>query len=409
MLIPKYIAPRRKSTALTDEGKRNIEKPWLAKRDMREYISWVLTWSMMLFCAGAAAVMCLLDARNVKMMGDLCLVLHDDFDNGLNRDVWFHEVDMGGFGNKEFEMTTNSDNNTFVEDGILYIVPTLTEDAIGHENVYNGYTYNISGCTNVNLTTCSATSNYTTQKVVNPVQSARISTKFSHSITYGRVEVRARLPRGDWLWPAIWMLPTRNDYGPWPMSGEIDIMESRGNGRDYPFQGDNYVRTSLNWGPADFINYAFMTYGWWKKPRMRFSDNFHTFVLEWSPTFLRSYVDTRLQMPFSIDFNQPFYERGNFPATAFNGSTEIVIENPWKGSGSNSAPFDKPFYLIMNVAVGGTNGWFPDTVGDKPWFDGSENAMYQFAKAQPAWYPSWPEDLKRRGMAIDYVKMWQSC
>lgn len=133
-------------------------------------------------------------------------------------------------------MTTNSDNNTFVEDGILYIAPTLTEDAIGHENVYNGYTYNISSCTNVNLTTCSATSNYTTQKVVNPVQSARISTKYSHSIAYGRVEVRARLPRGDWLWPAIWMLPTRNDYGPWPMSGEIDIMESRGNGADYPFQ-----------------------------------------------------------------------------------------------------------------------------------------------------------------------------
>lgn len=98
MLIQKYIAPRRKSTALTDEDKRNIDKPWLGKRDMREYISWVLTWSMMLFCAGAAAVMCLLDARNVKMMGDLCLVLHDDFENGLNRDVWFHEVDMGGFG-----------------------------------------------------------------------------------------------------------------------------------------------------------------------------------------------------------------------------------------------------------------------------------------------------------------------
>ncbi len=91
MLIPKYIAPRRKSTALTEEAMQQLEKPWLGKRDVREYISWVLTWSMMLFCAGAAAVMCLLDARKVQMMGDLCLVLHDDFDNGLNRDIWFHE------------------------------------------------------------------------------------------------------------------------------------------------------------------------------------------------------------------------------------------------------------------------------------------------------------------------------
>lgn len=57
--------------------------------------------------------------------------------------------------------------------------------------------------------------------------------------------------------------------------------------------------------------------------------------------YSRTYVDTRLQMPFSIDFNVPFYERGSFPATAFNGTTEVVIENPWKGSGANSAPFDK--------------------------------------------------------------------
>lgn len=133
-------------------------------------------------------------------------------------------------------MTTNSENNTYVEDGILYIVPTLTSDVIGKDAIFNGYTYNISGCTNANLTECGRVSNSSVQSVINPAQSARIHTKFSHSITYGRVEVRARLPRGDWLWPAIWMLPTDYVYGPWPMSGEIDIMESRGNGIDYPYQ-----------------------------------------------------------------------------------------------------------------------------------------------------------------------------
>jgi beta-glucanase (GH16 family) len=65
--------------------------------------------------------------------------------------------------------------------------------------------------------------------------SARISTKNHYSITYGRVEVRAKLPRGDWLWPAIWMLP---NSGTWPMSGEIDIMEARGNGPEYAAQGE---------------------------------------------------------------------------------------------------------------------------------------------------------------------------
>lgn len=66
--------------------------------------------------------------------------------------------------------------------------------------------------------------------------SARLSTINSHSIKYGRVEVVAKLPRGDWLWPAIWMLPVNDVYGAWPASGEIDIMEARGNGISYPAQ-----------------------------------------------------------------------------------------------------------------------------------------------------------------------------
>lgn len=66
--------------------------------------------------------------------------------------------------------------------------------------------------------------------------SARLTTKNSHHITYGKVEIRAKLPQGDWLWPALWMLPVDDAYGPWPLSGEIDIMESRGNGVDYKAQ-----------------------------------------------------------------------------------------------------------------------------------------------------------------------------
>ena len=60
-------------------------------------------------------------------------------------------------------------------------------------------------------------------QVIQPVQSARITTQTSASISFGKVEVRAKLPKGDWLWPAIWMLPVDNAYGPWPLSGEIDV------------------------------------------------------------------------------------------------------------------------------------------------------------------------------------------
>ena len=133
-------------------------------------------------------------------------------------------------------MMTDQSNNSYVEDGILYLVPTLTSDVIGKDAIFNGFTYNITDCTNANLTACGKVSNSSTQTVINPVQSARLHTRYSHSITYGRVEVRARLPKGDWIWPAIWMLPTDYVYGPWPMSGEIDIMEARGNSPSYPYQ-----------------------------------------------------------------------------------------------------------------------------------------------------------------------------
>lgn len=134
-------------------------------------------------------------------------------------------------------MTTNSPNNSFVQDGKLYLVPTLTSDVIGKDNVLNGFTYNITGCTSVNTTSgCGAVSNLTAGTVINPVMSARISTKNSHHIQYGRVEVIAKLPTGDWIWPSIWMLPVEETYGAWPASGEIDIMQARGNPPEYPAQ-----------------------------------------------------------------------------------------------------------------------------------------------------------------------------
>lgn len=113
-------------------------------------------------------------------------------------------------------MTTASTNNSYVQNGYLYITPTLTSDVIGMNNVLNGYTYNLTDCTYnttnpeslpgaSNSTTfdatayyqaCGAVSNTTTGSVINPVQSARISTRNSASIRYGRVEVSAKLPRG---------------------------------------------------------------------------------------------------------------------------------------------------------------------------------------------------------------------
>ena len=83
-----------------------------------------------------------------------------------------------------------------------------------------------------------------------------------------------------------------------------------------------------------------------------------------------------------------------------NGTDFITTPNPWEDGTKNVAPFDRPFYLIMSVAVGGTSGWFPDSVGGKPWFDSDPNAMYNFASAQDQWAASWPSSSADRAMRV---------
>ncbi|OCB89589.1 putative member of glycoside hydrolase family GH16 [Sanghuangporus baumii] len=387
-----------------------IEKPWLMKPDRRARMAYWLTVLFSTFGIVASFLRTWYGAQTVQLLkGNLCMVLEDDFDgNSIDTSKWSWDVAMDGFGNGEFEMMTNSPNNSFVEDGILYIVPTLTSDVIGSNAIFDGFTFNITGCTVANSSACGAVSNQTTKTVINPVQSARLTTVNSTSIQYGKIEIRAKISTGDWLWPAIWMLPVDNTYGPWPLSGEIDIMESRGNDRRYLAQGVDFVRASLNWGPLSWLNEGFRTFGFWEARRSTFNEDFHTYTLEWSDKFIRSYVDSRLHLMLDLTFDRPFFNRGQFPPTVFNGTSEIPVPNPW-GEDSFSAPFDQAFYLIMNVAVGGTNGWFPDNVGDKPWLDQSDSAMYDFAKSQGQWYSTWPTDVKQRGMAVDYVKMWQLC
>jgi hypothetical protein len=120
-------------------------------------------------------------------------------------------------------MTTDSSNNSYVRDGKLYLLPTLTADTIGRSALFDGHMFNLTDCTGLNYTSCGVVSNQSTSTVIPPVMSARLSTKQSRSIRFGRVEITAKLPRGDWIWPALWMLPKDNVYGEWPMSGEIDV------------------------------------------------------------------------------------------------------------------------------------------------------------------------------------------
>ncbi|KAJ7479683.1 hypothetical protein FB451DRAFT_1365419 [Mycena latifolia] len=248
------------------------------------------------------------------------------------------------------------------------------------------------------LAACSAVSNATLGKILPPVMSARISTRRSARVKFGRVEMRAKLPMGDWLWPAIWMLPVDETYGGWPLSGaysslsfllpsfssfpprslalplcEIDIMEARENGPSYPKQGINYVRSSLNWGPATFLNVVAKTYGWTTKRRgreqlsgARSSCVLLTFFLLVSTFVL---VAPPLYRVSTAPLRRPHGEEGPMALLRLGAGAPTSLR--W------TAPFAA--------------------------------APLDFLRAQDQWYPSWPPDPAQRAMVIDSVKMWEKC
>jgi len=283
---------------------------------------------------------------------------------------------------------------------MLVIKPTLQDASLVETDGSNINLLASGSCSSTLYSDCVALTNTTNGTIVNPVKSGRINTKLGANIKYGRVEVEAKLPSGDWLWPAIWMLPTDAVYGAWPRSGEIDIMESRGNNYTYPQGGNNIVSSTLHWGPVPSED------GWYRNNVKRaalhttYAAGFNTFGIEWSEKYIFSYINTRLLQVMYVNFNEPFWTKGNFPSSTSNGTS---LQNPWAG-GSDSTPFDQNFYLILNVAVGGTNGWFQDNVAGKPWVDTAANAPLEFWNARNTWYPTWEQGGE---LQVKSVKMWQ--
>lgn len=158
----------------------------------------------------------------------------------------------------------------------------------------------------------------TATKTSNHYTSAKLISQAQGELTYGRIEVRAKLPKGKGLWPAIWMLPVDWDYGGWPKSGEIDIMEHVGYAPNKVFgtvhtEAFNHTKGTQQ-GDSILVN--------------DLSTAFHTFAIEWSES--------------QIDF-------------FVNDSKYFTFQNQ-EGYTSAEWPFDKPFQLILNLAVGGNWG-----------------------------------------------------
>ena len=227
----------------------------------------------------------------------------DEFDAAtLDAEKWEHEVNCWGGGNGEDQCYVADAKNSFLADGILHIV-ALKDNPSGPEGGGSGNDGIVS----------------------KGHSSARLRTKGRGDFEYGRVEARLKLPFGQGLWPAFWMLPSEEAYGGWAASGEIDIMEA------VNLNPTNEVFGTLHYGGAWPEN---TSTGDSMIPTTNAWEDFHVYAVEWEEGEVRWFVD----------------------------GTHYQTQNDWFSSNAAyPAPFDQAFHIVLNVAVGGTWPGPPDS------------------------------------------------
>ncbi|KAJ9436773.1 Glucan endo-1 [Diplonema papillatum] len=175
-----------------------------------------------------------------------------------------------------------------------------------------------------------------------PYSSARLHSKHKGDWTYGKFEARMKLPFGQGSWPAFWMLPTDNEYGAWPLSGEIDIMEAV----NLKVGGEGNLHGTLSYGnPWPHNKYSGSTYLLPNDENP--ADDYHVYSIEWEEGEIRWYVD-----------GTHYQTQRRSTVTSGNGNSLSLKHRGWfhevdgKPTYANS-PFNKKFHLLLSFAVGG--------------------------------------------------------
>ncbi|KAK3921937.1 Beta-1,3-glucan-binding protein 1 [Frankliniella fusca] len=309
------------------------------------------------------------------------VVFEDDFTN-LDLSRWSHEVKISGAPDYEFCIYTQNPENSFTQKGLLHLSPTLTNDKYGADFVRTGK-LQLEGCTARVTNSDSCTREAMFSYILPPIVAARINTKNSFSFKYGKIDIRARLPRGDWIYPEIWLQPTREEYGPGLASGRVVLAMARGNRRltgPAPEHVDLSGKVMVAGALAGNINEGSATAKrkiFAKKSELGlWTEQFHNYTLLWTP-------DT---LAFSVDGIEIGVARPEDVGGLIHGESDS-----WS-RGSRIAPFDKEFYLSLGLAVGGVHA-FPDGCKsgnhDKPWKNTGAKAMLNFWNNREVWHSTW--------------------
>ncbi len=233
------------------------------------------------------------------------LIWNDEFNgNSLDMSKWSYQTgyylssDPGtwGWGNAELEYYTDSTKNTFLQDG-----------KVNFKALYEPTTFPEIDANRVA-----------------PYSSGKLITQNKFSFKYGRIDFCAKLPTGNGIWPALWMMPNDSVYGGWAASGEIDVMEARGR---IPNSTSGTIHFGGSWPSNTYLGADYIF-----PEGSTFDDGYHVYSCIWEEDMIKWYVD----------------------GTCFS----VISSDQWYSSGDPNnplAPFDQEFYIIMNLAVG---GWF---------------------------------------------------
>ena len=244
------------------------------------------------------------------------LVWSDEFDGAeLDKKKWKPEKSCWGGGNNERQCYTGRKENIRVENGQLRL--------IAREERFTGPDRppEIASMPN--------------PKTTQPFTSGKIRTRGIASWRYGKIEFRAKPPKGQGTWPAIWMMPENDYYGAWPLSGEIDILEGVNLGATCTeckgTVGENRMLSAVHFGdkpPKNTHIHKRVALPDLSLP----SDDFHVWTFEWGAGLMRFYLDGNQYWEVKAD-------------QLYSGSP--------KAKGNPVAPFDQPFYIMANLAIGG--------------------------------------------------------
>jgi beta-glucanase (GH16 family) len=231
------------------------------------------------------------------------LVWSDEFSsaNGSAPDStkWTYDIGGGGWGNQELESYMSRPQNVQIQNGNL-VITALQENYTGTDGIARNYT------------------------------SARLKTQNLFAQAYGRFEARIKIPRGQGIWPAFWMLGNDITQNGWPKCGEIDIMENIG-------REPGIIHGSLH-GPSSVAPTSDRTSTIFLPAGQNYADDFHVYAIEWEPGAVRFYVDSN------------------------NYATFTQVQWPAGGQWV----FDHPFFILLNVAVGGNWPGSPDATTQFP-------------------------------------------